>query len=91
MNDTVYLLTWENSDSETMIFSSFEKALAVANRFSEILKNFEVSDAFDEDSLIRHFEYVGERDSTNSDENYWEELSIQPYVINAGLCYLQEQ
>ena len=32
---TVYVLSWENSDMETLVFSSFEKAYQVAKFIRE--------------------------------------------------------
>ena len=62
---TVYVLSWENSDMETLVFSSFEKAYQVAKFIREQLSSFKVTWTEEEEgySLVWHFEHQGDEES----------------------------
>lgn len=52
---TVYVLSWENSDMETMVFSSFEKANSVAKFILNHLPSGKIAwEEQDEDSIVYH-------------------------------------
>lgn len=86
---TVYVLSWENSDMETLVFSSFEKAYQVAKFIREQLSSFKVTWTEEEEgySLVWHFEHQG--DEADKDNSYGEDLTIYPYELDIGLSYLK--
>lgn len=94
---TVYVLSWESGNMETLVFSSFEKAYQVAKFIRDQLSSFKVTWTEEEgDSLVWHFEYQGDEendefsDDTIDKENaFWEDMTIYPYVIDIGLSYLE--
>lgn len=94
---TVYVLSWENSDMETMVFSSFEKANSVAKFILNHLPSGKIAwEEQDEDSIVYHLDYQNDdvdEDFDDDDEEYeddmlWDELTIYPYEIDIGLEYL---
>ena len=95
---TVYVLSWENSDMETMVFSSFEKANSVAKFILNHLPSGKIAwEEQDEDSIVYHLDYQNDehanQDFDDDDEEYeddmlWDELTIYPYEIDIGLEYL---
>ena len=95
---TVYVLSWENSDMETMVFSSFEKANSVAKFILNHLPSGKIAwEEQDEDSIVYHLDYQNDEDVNedfeDGDEEYeddmlWDELTIYPYEIDIGLEYL---
>ena len=95
---TVYVLSWENSDMETMVFSSFEKANSVAKFILNNLPSGKIAwEEQDEDSIVYHLDYQNDEDANedfdDDDEEYeddmlWDELAIYPYEIDIGLEYL---
>ena len=95
---TVYVLSWENSDMETMVFSSFEKANSVAKFILNHLPSGKIAwEEQDEDSIVYHLDYKNDEDVNedfdDGDEEYeddmlWDELTIYPYEIDIGLEYL---
>ena len=94
---TVYVLSWENSDMETMVFSSFEKANSVAKFILNHLPSGKIAwEEQDEDSIVYHLDYQNDEDINedfDDDEEYeddmlWDELTIYPYEIDIGLEYL---
>ena len=95
---TVYVLSWENSDMETMVFSSFEKANSVAKFILNHLPSGKIAwEEQDEDSIVYHLDYQNDEDANedfdDGDEEYeddmlWDELTIYPYEIDIGLEYL---
>lgn len=95
---TVYVLSWENSDMETMVFSSFEKANSVAKFILNHLPSGKITwEEQDEDSIVYHLDYQNDEDVNedfdDGDEEYeddmlWDELTIYPYEIDIGLEYL---
>ena len=95
---TVYVLSWENSDMETMVFSSFEKANSVAKFILNNLPSGKIAwEEQDEDSIVYHLDYQNDEDANedfdDDDEEYeddmlWDELTIYPYEIDIGLEYL---
>lgn len=95
---TVYVLSWENSDMETMVFSSFEKANSVAKFILNHLPSGKIAwEEQDEDSIVYHLDYQNDEDANedldDDDEEYeddmlWDELTIYPYEIDIGLEYL---
>ena len=95
---TVYVLSWENSDMETMVFSSFEKANSVAKFILNHLPSGKIAwEEQDEDSIVYHLDYQNDddvnEDFDDGDEEYeddmlWDELTIYPYEIDIGLEYL---
>lgn len=95
---TVYVLSWENSDMETMVFSSFEKANSVAKFILNHLPSGKIAwEGQDEDSIVYHLDYQNDEDVNedfdDGDEEYeddmlWDELTIYPYEIDIGLEYL---
>ena len=95
---TVYVLSWENSDMETMVFSSFEKANSVAKFILNHLPSGKITwEEQDEDSIVYHLDYQNDEDANedfdDDDEEYeddmlWDELTIYPYEIDIGLEYL---
>ena len=95
---TVYVLSWENSDMETMVFSSFEKANSVAKFILNHLPSGKITwEEQDEDSIVYHLDYQNDEDANedfdDDDEEYeddmlWDELAIYPYEIDIGLEYL---
>ena len=95
---TVYVLSWENSDMETMVFSSFEKANSVAKFILNNLPSGKIAwEEQDEDSIVYHLDYQNDEDVNedfdDGDEEYeddmlWDELTIYPYEIDIGLEYL---
>ena len=95
---TVYVLSWENSDMETMVFSSFEKANSVAKFILNHLPSGKIAwEEQDEDSIVYHLDYQNDEDANENfdddDEEYeddmlWDELTIYPYEIDIGLEYL---
>ena len=95
---TVYVLSWENSDMETMVFSSFEKANSVAKFSLNHLPSGKIAwEEQDEDSIVYHLDYQNDEDVNedfdDGDEEYeddmlWDELTIYPYEIDIGLEYL---
>ena len=94
----VYVLSWENSDMETMVFSSFEKANSVAKFILNHLPSGKIAwEEQDEDSIVYHLDYQNDEDVNedfdDGDEEYeddmlWDELTIYPYEIDIGLEYL---
>ena len=93
---TVYILSWENSDMETLVFSSFEKAYQVAKFIREQLSSFKVTWTEEEEgySLVWHFEHQDDEESNEfsndkTDNYYGEDLTIYPYELDIGLCYLK--
>lgn len=95
---TVYVLSWENSDMETLVFSSFEKAYQVAKFIRDQLPSFKVTWAEEEEgySIAWHFEYQGNKennefsnDEIDTDSYYGEDMTIYPYEVDVGLCYLE--
>ena len=81
---TVYVLSWENSDMETMVFSSFEKANSVAKFILNHLPSGKIAwEEQDEDSIVYHLDY-----QNDEDDMLWDELTIYPYEIDIGLEYL---
>ena len=94
----VYVLSWENSDMETMVFSSFEKANSVAKFILNHLPSGKIAwEEQDEDSIVYHLDYQNDEDANedfdDDDEEYeddmlWDELTIYPYEIDIGLEYL---
>ena len=95
---TVYVLSWENSDMETMVFSWFEKANSVAKFILNHLPSGKIAwEEQDEDSIVYHLDYQNDEDVNedfdDGDEEYeddmlWDELTIYPYEIDIGLEYL---
>ena len=95
---TVYVLSWENSDMETMVFSSFEKANSVAKFILNHLPSGKIAwEEQDEYSIVYHLDYQNDEDVNedfdDGDEEYeddmlWDELTIYPYEIDIGLEYL---
>lgn len=95
---TVYVLSWENSDMETMVFSSFEKANSVAKFILNHLPSGKIAwEEQDEDSIVYHLDYqndedvnedFGDGDEEYEDDMLWDELTIYPYEIDIGLEYL---
>ena len=95
---TVYVLSWENSDMETMVFSSFERANSVAKFILNHLPSGNIAwEEQDEDSIVYHLDYQNDEDVNedfdDGDEEYeddmlWDELTIYPYEIDIGLEYL---
>ena len=91
---TVYVLSWENSDMETMVFSSFEKANSVAKFILNHLPSGKIAwEEQDEDSIVYHLDYQNDdvdEDFNDDDEDdmLWDELTIYPYEIDIGLEYL---
>ena len=95
---TVYVLSWENSDMATMVFSSFEKANSVAKFILNHLPSGKIAwEEQDEDSIVYHLDYQNDEDANedfdDDDEEYeddmlWDELTIYPYEIDIGLEYL---
>lgn len=95
---TLYVLSWENSDMETMVFSSFEKANSVAKFILNHLPSGKIAwEEQDEDSIVYHLDYQNDEDANedfdDDDEEYeddmlWDELTIYPYEIDIGLEYL---
>ena len=95
---TVYVLSWENSDMETMVFSSFEKANSVARFILNHLPSGKIAwEEQDEDSIVYHLDDQNDKDVNedfdDDDEEYeddmlWDELTIYPYEIDIGLEYL---
>ena len=92
---TVYVLSWENADMETMVFSSFEKANSVAQFILNHLPSFKISwQEQDEDSIVYHLDYQNDDDidedfdDDSEDDMLWDELTIYPYEIDVGLDYL---
>lgn len=92
---TVYVLSWENADMETMVFSSFEKANSVAQFILNHLPSFKISwQEQDEDSIVYHLDYQNDDDvdenfdDDGEDDMLWDELTIYPYEIDVGLDYL---
>ena len=95
---TVYVLSWENSDMETMVFSSFERANSVAKFILNHLPSGKIAwEEQDEDSIVYHLDYQNDEDVNedfdDGDEEYeddmlWDELTIYPYEIDIGLEYL---
>ena len=93
-----YVLSWENSDMETMVFSSFEKANSVAKFILNHLPSGKIAwEEQDEDSIVYHLDYQNDEDANedfdDDDEEYeddmlWDELTIYPYEIDIGLEYL---
>ena len=60
---TVYVLSWENSDMETMVFSSFEKANSVAKFILNHLPSGKIAwEEQDEDSIVYHLDYQNDED-----------------------------
>ena len=95
---TVYVLSWENSDMETLVFSSFEKAYQVAKFIREQLSSFKVTWTEEEEgySLVWHFEHQGDEESdefsndeADKDNSYGEDLAIYPCELDIGLSYLK--
>lgn len=95
---TVYVLSWKNSDMETLVFSSFEKAYQVAKFIRDQLPLFKVTWAEEEEGyfIIWHFEYQGDKENNESSDNeidadnyYGEDMTIYPYEVDVGLCYLK--
>ena len=94
----VYVLSWENSDMETMVFSSFENANSVAKFILNHLPSGKIAwEEQDEDSIVYHLDYQNDEDVNedfdDDDEEYeddmlWDELTIYPYEIDIGLEYL---
>lgn len=92
---TVYVLSWENSDMETMVFSSFEKANSVAKFILNHLPSGKIAwEEQDEDSIVYHLDYQNDEDvnedfdDDDEDDMLWDELTIYPYEIDIGLEYL---
>ncbi len=92
---TVYVLSWENSDMETMVFSSFEKANSVAKFILNHLPSGKIAwEEQDEDSIVYHLDYQNNDDvdedfnDDDEDDMLWDELTIYPYEIDIGLEYL---
>lgn len=95
---TVYVLSWENSDMETMVFSSFEKANSVAKFILNHLPSGKIAwEEQDEDSIVYHLDYQNDEDVNEDfddgdkeyeDDMLWDELTIYPYEIDIGLEYL---
>ena len=91
---TVYVLSWENSDMETMVFSSFEKANSVAKFILNHLPSGKIAwEEQDEDSIVYHLDYQNDEDANedfddDEDDMLWDELTIYPYEIDIGLEYL---
>lgn len=93
---TVYVLSWENSDMETMVFSSFEKANSVAKFILNHLPSGKITwEEQDEDSIVYHLDYQNDEDVNEDfdddeleDDMLWDELVIYPYEIDVGLEYL---
>lgn len=91
---TVYVLSWENSDMETMVFSSFEKANSVAKFILNHLPSGKITwEEQDEDSIVYHLDYQNDEDvnedfDDDEDDMLWDELTIYPYEIDIGLEYL---
>ena len=92
---TVYVLSWENSDMETMVFSSFEKANSVAKFILNNLPSGKIAwEEQDEDSIVYHLDYQNNDDidedfnDDDEDDMLWDELTIYPYEIDIGLEYL---
>lgn len=95
---TVYVLSWGNSDMETMVFSSFEKANSVAKFILNHLPSGKIAwEEQDEDSIVYHLDHQNDEDVNedfdDDDEEYeddmlWDELTIYPYEIDIGLEYL---
>ena len=91
---TVYVLSWENSDMETMVFSSFEKANSVAKFILNHLPSGKITwEEQDEDSIVYHLDYKNDEDvnedfDDDEDDMLWDELTIYPYEIDIGLEYL---
>ena len=93
---TVYVLSWENSDMETMVFSSFEKANSVAKFILNHLPSGKITwEEQDEDSIVYHLDYQNDDDVDEDfdddeleDDMLWDELTIYPYEIDIGLEYL---
>lgn len=92
---TVYVLSWENADMETMVFSSFEKANSVAQFILNHLPSFKISwQEQDENSIVYHLDYQNDDDvdedfnDDSEDDMLWDELTIYPYKVDVGLDYL---
>lgn len=92
---TIYVLSWENSDMETMVFSSFEKANSVAKFILNHLPSGKIAwEEQDEDSIVYHLDYQNNDDvdedfnDDDEDDMLWDELTIYPYEIDIGLEYL---
>ena len=93
---TVYVLSWENSDMETMVFSSFEKANSVAKFILNHLPSAKITwEEQDEDCIVYHLDYQNDEDVNEDfdddeleDDMLWDELVIYPYEIDVGLEYL---
>ena len=75
---TVYVLSWENSDMETMVFSSFEKANSVAKFILNHLPSGKIAwEEQDEDSIVYHLDYQNDEDANEDFDDDDEECIHQ--------------
>ena len=92
---TVYVLSWENSDMETMVFSSFEKANSVAKFILNHLPSGKIAwEEQDEDSIVYHLDYQNDEDVNEEKDNYGTSISADSSFYfcfcasDGGICIM---